>query len=141
MVTTYEKVHFYDTDMMGIVHHSNQIRWFECGRVEYFRKAGVDLLELMKEGISFPIKKVECEYIKPIQFDDVIAIETRLAKLTRAQMIFSFRILRKETGELLATGSTQNVFTHTETGTVARLTDAQMGHFNEMYAEDKGLAQ
>lgn len=38
MVTVYEKVHFYDTDMMGIAHHSNHIRWFECGRVEYFKK-------------------------------------------------------------------------------------------------------
>jgi len=66
MVTVLEKVRYYETDMMGIVHHSNHIRWFECGRVEYMRKAGIDLLELLEEGISYPIKNVSCEYIRPI---------------------------------------------------------------------------
>ncbi len=141
MVTVTMQVHFYDTDMMGIAHHSNHIRWFECGRVEYFRKAGVDLLELMDEGITFPIKKVTCEYISPVNFDDKIDIETRLFKLSRAQMVFHFRIVRKETGELLATGETQNVFTHKDSGSIARLTDAQMGKFRSMYEEDKQALQ
>ena len=35
MITVVEKVRFYETDMMGIAHHSNHIRWFECGRCEY----------------------------------------------------------------------------------------------------------
>ena len=61
MVTIIEKVRFYETDMMGIVHHSNHIRWFECGRCEYLRQAGIDLFELMDRGILFPIKNVSCE--------------------------------------------------------------------------------
>jgi acyl-CoA thioester hydrolase len=141
MVTVYEKVHFYDTDMMGIAHHSNHIRWFECGRVEYFKKAGVDLLDLMANGIVFPIKKITCDYISPINFDDIIAIETRLTKMTRAQMVFNFRILRKNTGEVLATGSTQNVFAHKDSGTIARLSDEQLAGFLDMYKEDKEAAK
>ena len=43
MITITEKVRFYETDMMGIVHHSNQIRWFECGRCAYFDEVGLDL--------------------------------------------------------------------------------------------------
>ena len=65
MVTVIEKVRFYETDMMGIAHHSNHIRWFECGRCEYLRQAGIDLFELMDQGILFPIKHVSCEYISP----------------------------------------------------------------------------
>lgn len=83
MIITTEKVRFYETDMMGIVHHSNQIRWFECGRCAYFDAAGLDLFELMDEGILFPIKNITCDYINPINFNDVIDIETRLTKLTR----------------------------------------------------------
>jgi acyl-CoA thioester hydrolase len=49
--------------------------------------------------------------------------------------------VRKETGELLATGETQNVFTHKESGSIARLTDAQMGKFRSMYEEDKQALQ
>ena len=55
MVTVTERVRFYETDMMGIAHHSNHIRWFECGRCEYLKQAGIDLFELMDEGILFPI--------------------------------------------------------------------------------------
>lgn len=124
MVTVTERVRFYETDLMGIAHHSNHIRWFECGRCEYLKQAGLDLLALFADGYSYPIKSVSCEYIEPIHFDDVITIETTLTKLTRAQMVFSYRIVRQADGVLLAAGTSQNVFTHKETGQVARLDDA-----------------
>ena len=123
MVTVTDKVRFYETDLMGIAHHSNHIRWFECGRCEYLKRAGLDLLALFDEGYSYPIKSVSCEYIEPIHFDDVITIETTLTKLSRAQMVFSYRIVRED-GVLMATGTSQNVFTHKATGQVARLDDA-----------------
>ena len=47
MITVVEKVRFYETDMMGIAHHSNHIRWFECGRCEYLAAAGIDLFALL----------------------------------------------------------------------------------------------
>ena len=88
MITVVEKVRFYETDMMGIAHHSNHIRWFECGRCEYLAAAGIDLFALLDRGISYPIKSVSCEYISPINYADTIDIETRLVKLSRAQMVF-----------------------------------------------------
>ena len=45
-VTTLHRVKFYDTDTMGVVHHSNYIRWFETGRVEFLRTLGIDLNEM-----------------------------------------------------------------------------------------------
>ena len=141
MVTIIEKVRFYETDMMGIVHHSNHIRWFECGRCEYLRQAGIDLFELMYMGILFPIKNVSCEYINPINYADTIAIETRLTRLSKAQMMYSYRILRQDNGLLLATGTTQNVFTRKSTGTVARLDDIHYEKLKAWYEQDKGLAQ
>ena len=121
MVTVTERVRFSETDMMGNAHHANHIRWFECARCAYLREAGVDLFELMDEGILFPIKHVSCEYIDNIYFDDVIEIQARLTKLSRAQMVYGYRIVRQSDGHLLATGETQNVFTHKATGKVARL--------------------
>ncbi len=141
MVTVTEKVHFFETDMMGIAHHSNHIRWFECGRVEYMRQAGIDLIELMEEGIVFPIKSVSCEYISPIEFDDTICIETRLSRLSRAQMVYSYRILRQGDGTLLATGTSQNVFTYKATGAIARLDKQRIARMQQMYEEDQLSAQ
>ena len=47
MVSFSLKVRFYETDLMGVVHHANYLRWFEMGRVEYLRQAGIDLNEMM----------------------------------------------------------------------------------------------
>lgn len=111
MITVEEKVRFVETDLMGVVHHSNYFRWFEMGRVEYLRQAGVLLTELMKEGIVFPITHVDCQYKSSARFDDYIMIETVLAEVSPVKMIFTYDIIRKEDGVLLATGRTQNVFT------------------------------
>lgn len=120
MITVRDKVRFVETDMMGVVHHANYLRWFEMGRVEYLRQANIYLLELMDKGILFPIKDVSCQYIASARFDDTIIIETTMAELSRAKMIFSYRVLRENDGTLLATGKTQNVFTDTD-GKVIRL--------------------
>jgi acyl-CoA thioester hydrolase len=111
MITVEEKVRFVETDLMGVVHHSNYFRWFEMGRVEYLRQAGVLLTELMKEGIVFPITHVDCQYKSSARFDDYILIETVLAEVSPVKMIFTYDVIRKEDGVLLATGRTQNVFT------------------------------
>lgn len=137
MVTVTERVRFSETDMMGNAHHANHIRWFECARCEYMRAAGVDLFALMKDGILFPIKNVNCEYIDNIYYDDIIEIEARLAKLSRAQMVYAYRILRKKDGHLMAEGTTQNVFTHKDTGKVARLGDDVYLKLKALYEKDK----
>ena len=141
MITVVEKVRFYETDMMGIAHHSNHIRWFECGRCEYLAAAGIDLFALLDQGISYPIKSVSCEYISPINYADTIDIETRLVKLSRAHMVFSYRIVHHDDHRLLATGTTQNVFAHKDSGKVARLDEADYKKLQAMYAEDKAAAQ
>lgn len=116
-----EKVRYYETDMMGIAHHSNHIRWFECGRSEYLQRAGVDLNELMKRGIIYPIKHVSCEYLHPIYFGDILRIETTVKRLTRAQMVCTYRLVRDIDDTLLAIGETQNVFALQKTGAPTRL--------------------
>ncbi|BBB90004.1 MAG TPA: thioesterase family protein [Methylomusa anaerophila] len=126
MITIREKVRFVETDMMGVVHHSNYFRWFEMGRVEFLRQAGVLLLDLMADGILFPITDVSCQYRASAKFDDSILIEATLAELSKAKMIFTFRILREKDGALLATGRTQNVFADTQ-GKVIRLPEPYYG--------------
>ncbi|MBC8014877.1 MAG: acyl-CoA thioesterase [Sporomusaceae bacterium] len=112
MITVQEKVRFVETDMMGVVHHSNYFRWFEMGRVEYLRQAGVFLTELMADGIVFPIIHVDCQYKASAKFDDYIVIETRLEELSPVKMVFTYKVIRQSDEVLLANGSTQSVFTN-----------------------------
>ena len=59
------RVNFYDTDAMAVVHHSNYIRWFEIGRVEFLRMLGITLNDMMEDGYVFPITDVKCKYLHP----------------------------------------------------------------------------
>ena len=116
------RVHFYDTDAMAVVHHANYIRWFEIGRVEFLRSAGISLNELMDDNYVFPITDVEAKYHAPAHYDDELVIITRPLALTKAKMEFAYEIRRKSDDVLLVTGRTQNVFTKKDTGQITRLT-------------------
>ncbi|MBP2655989.1 MAG: ybgC [Firmicutes bacterium] len=120
MVPVRTRVRFVETDVMGVVHHSNYFHWFEMGRVEYMRQAGVLLPELMAEGILFPISDVSCQYRASAKFDDWVIIETTLVDLSKVKMIFNYRVVREDDGVLLATGSTKNAFADAN-GKVVRL--------------------
>lgn len=124
MVTTVaHKVNFYDTDAMAVVHHANYIRWFEIGRVEFLRQAGITLTELMEDGYVFPITEVSAKYVHSAYFDDELLIETAPTALTKAKMAFNYRVLRAADNTVLVKGFTQNVFTSRETGKITRLPD------------------
>ena len=120
-VTVPYHVNFYDTDAMAVVHHANYIRWFEIGRVEYLRRIGITLNEMMEDGFVFPITNIESKYLHSGKFDDELLIETTATALTKAKMAFDYRILRPADGVTLVTGRSQNVFTSRETGKIVRL--------------------
>lgn len=135
MVTVRDRVRFVETDMMGVVHHANYFRWFEMGRVEYLRQAGISLLDMMDNGILFPITDVSCSYRASARFDDCVAVETAMAGLSKAKMVFTYRVVREADGALLATGRTQNAFTD-RGGRVIRLPAGYFGKLQAKYAEE-----
>ncbi len=120
MVKIKDRVRFVETDMMGVVHHANYFRWFEMGRVEYLRQAGLDLVELMEADYLFPITDARCSYKKPARFADEIIICADMIELSRVKMVFSYKIKNAKDESLIAEGLTQNVFTKKD-GSVARL--------------------
>jgi acyl-CoA thioester hydrolase len=98
------RVRFFETDLMGIVHHANYLTFVEAGRVEYLRRRGTDYRALTERGFHMPVIEAHLDYRRPARFDDALAIETRLGALTRVTVRFDYRVLRDE--ELLATGHT-----------------------------------
>ena len=120
-VKTFLRVHFYNTDEMGVVHHANYVRWFETGRVEYLRSIGITLNEMIEDGFLFPITEVRAKYLHSAKFDDELELETTALELTKIKMEFSYKISRVGDGQILAKGFTQNVFTDASTGKITRL--------------------
>jgi acyl-CoA thioester hydrolase len=136
MVSLCERVRFYETDLMAVVHHANYLRWFEMGRVAYLRHAGIDLNEMMEAGFMVPIVDVHCRYHQSARFDDEILIQTTLESCSKVKIVFRYQVIRKADGVLLAEGSSTNAFT-TKEGKVTRLNDFYYGRLQNMLKEER----
>jgi len=87
------------------------LAWFEMGRTELMRNAGVAYSELEREGIMLPVANVEVEYIGAASYDSLVAIETRVSEVRSRTVTFSYRATLADTGDLLAEGSTRLICT------------------------------
>jgi acyl-CoA thioester hydrolase len=101
------RVRFCETDLMGIVHHSNYLAYFEAGRVEWLRRRGVTYVDWAARGVHLPVVEANVRYRAPAKFDDVIDIETRLVELRWASLRYEYRMWREAGGLLLAEGTTR----------------------------------
>ena len=72
------KVFYYETDQMGIVHHSNYIRWFEEARIDYMEQLGLGYDKMEEQGIISPVLSVEASYLRMLHFGDSVEIESWL---------------------------------------------------------------
>jgi acyl-CoA thioester hydrolase len=104
------KVNYYETDQMGIVHHSNYIRFFEEARLDLLKKVGLDYRALEDMGIVIPVTFVDCRYLLPLHFDDEVVIHTQMTKYDGLKMEISYEIYQKETGDLCTTGKSGHCF-------------------------------
>ncbi|MCS6899413.1 MAG: thioesterase family protein [Myxococcales bacterium] len=95
-------VRFCETDLMGIVHHGNYLRYFEVGRVAWFKARGATFDHW--EGFQLPVVEARLRYRKPARFDDELVIETWVSERRGASVRFSYRILRGD--EVLCEGDT-----------------------------------
>lgn len=111
MFKTYEhKAQYYETDQMGIVHHSNYIRWFEEARVDLMDQAGLGYKKMEEAGIISPVLSVEAEYKSMVHFEDVVIIEAVLEEYNGIRMTVSYQVKDKETGELRCVGKSRHCF-------------------------------
>lgn len=131
------RVTFYETDGMQVVHHANYLRFMEEARVEYFRAGGLELNDLMEEGIVFPIVEVSVKYHKPARYDDILVVKAYLRRLDRARFDFDYEIINEKTGDLLITGNTVNTYTDRKTGRIVRLPKERLEKLFELSEEDR----
>lgn len=99
------RIPFSETDAMGIVHHSNHARYFERGRVELMRLVGMEYTEVVRQGFHLPLTELKVAFKKALAFDQVIQIETAVARITRTRVDFTYRIFIG--GELIPPALTQ----------------------------------
>lgn len=90
------KVQYYETDQMGIAHHSNYIRWMEEARIDFLSQIGWDYKKLEESGVISPVTAVECKYKVTTKFYDVITIGVQVAEFKGVKLKLRYEMKRDD---------------------------------------------
>ncbi|MCR4823340.1 MAG: acyl-CoA thioesterase [Treponema sp.] len=102
-------VNYYETDRMGVTHHSNYIRWMEEARIDYLKQIGWDYAKLEEKGIISPVLSVSCKYKHSTTFDDTVEVATSIEKYTGIKLILKYKINNSK-GEIVSEGTSEHCF-------------------------------
>lgn len=111
MFTYIHKVRYYETDKMGITHHSNYIRWMEEARVEFLDHIGCGYAKLEDDCIASPVIGVECQYKHSTTFNDEVEITVSIEDFNGVRLIVGYKMNKRSTGDLVLEGKTTHCFT------------------------------
>jgi len=105
------KIHYYETDKMGVVHHSNYIRFFEEARCSLLEEFGLPYNVMEEKGIMSPVLGVACKYKNHVTFGDTIEIKAWFKEFGGVRFTVGYEIYNKKTGTLCVTGESNHCFT------------------------------
>ena len=105
------EVRYYETDLMGIVHHSNYIRYFECGRSEALANLGLPIHQIEKLGIMMPVVSVNCDYKLPAKLGDRLRVVSTVNEIPKARMVIE-TVIYNQDGQTVCSGSVTLGFIH-----------------------------
>lgn len=104
------KVNYYETDRMGITHHSNYVRWMEEARVDFLEKIGWSFDKLEEMGITSPVLKVECEFKRTSTFADEILIAVKVKEYNGLRLKIHYEMYNAKTNEKVAICDSEHCF-------------------------------
>ena len=104
------RVRFNEADPLGIVWHGHYIRYFEDGRESFGSKYGLGYLDFYNQGYIVPIVSINCDYKRSLKYGDRLVVETVYLPCEAAKLKFDYRLYSAGSGELVAKGSSVQVF-------------------------------
>ncbi len=105
-------VQYYETDKMGIVHHSNYIRWMEEARIDFLDQIGWNYKALEDNGLISPVTSVDCKYVANTVFGDVISIEVSVEEFKGIKL--KLRYVMKKGENVVTKAHSEHCFLNTE---------------------------
>ena len=108
------KINYYETDRMGIVHHSNYIRFLEEARCAFLDALDMPYSMLESLGIMIPVLGVQCDFKHHVTFNDTILIDVSIKSFNGVRLVMQYTITDKNSGNLVLTGETKHCFTNTD---------------------------
>ena len=105
------KINYYETDKMGIVHHSNYIRFLEEARCSWLEYLGIPFSVLEEYGVTIPVLGVNCTYKHYVTFDDTILIKPYIKEYSGVRMTIEYKVKDKKNGNDVIIAETKHCFT------------------------------
>ena len=104
------RVRYAETDQMGVVYHANYLVWFEIGRVDFIRHAGLDYKSMeQEENAMIAVVEATARYKSPARYDDELIVRTSLAGVRGSIVRFRYAIVRAADDLLLCGGETVHI--------------------------------
>ena len=132
MISTVPYVHaiqYYETDRMGITHHSNYVRFMEEARVDFLRQIGWDYGKLEDMGVASPVTRLDCQYKAPSTFGDELRITVLVRECNGIRIQFQYKMVSQR-GVVVCTANSEHCFVTNE-GKIVRL-DREFPDFYEV---------
>ncbi len=104
------KAQYHETDKMGVVHHSNYIRWMEEARIDCLDSMGLSYRAMEESGIISPVTALNIEYRHPVSFGDEVEVGVSVAKYGAATLEISYEIYDLTTDSLAASAGSKHCF-------------------------------
>lgn len=124
------RVRYEETDQMGYAYYGRYLVWLEIGRTDFLRNLGSSYKDWEEiHGVYLPVRECRIKYKVPAKYDDLLTVETRMIRLSRASVDFEYVVRR--TGSpaiILATASTTHAFIN-RSGQICRVADKLLPHF------------
>jgi acyl-CoA thioester hydrolase len=106
------RVRYSETDQLGTFYNSRALEWFECGRTELLRAAGVAYAEMEKRGVFLPLVEAHVSYQGRAKYDDLLEMKSVLSLAGRASFRFDVSVVQAIGGEAVASGYTIHAITN-----------------------------
>ena len=105
------KINYHETDKMGVVHHSNYIKYMEEARCDWLESVDMPFSLLEENGITIPVLGVNCQYKYHVTFGDTVIIKPYVKEYTGVRMTVGYTMEDKKTGKVVLVGETKHCFT------------------------------
>lgn len=110
MWTYSRRVKYYETDRMGVVHHTNYLRFLEDARMDWIGEHLMNYHQMEESGVIIPAASASGNFRSFLRYDDPFTVEMKLISYTGVRMTFSYRVVNSDTGVLCYEGETTHFF-------------------------------
>ena len=108
MDTYFHIVQYYETDRMGVTHHSNYIRWMEEARIDLLDRLGWGYERFEEEGIFSPVTALSSRFLGSTTFHDQVEISVKILAFDGITMKVGYKMKKGE--ETVLTGESEHCF-------------------------------